>query len=799
MAENEKETKNDTAEGQSKELKRRPSLASKANLIKQKVLAKIGKADNAEKSEFPELKPELEATDNFHDYLKTIKKCFSKIAEGIEATTETESRFAETFVQCAIFGEKDLQNPTLAKCLNKASEFQKYLEDTRKTLASDVREKVAVPIKSLLENEYKASSSEANRFEKARLKLDASISELNSVQSSQKQKEKRVKEAEARVQEEQKNFNKVGAEVRDAMKYYNAVMEYRLMEVLVQYTELYHKFVQEGLKVLDELLPAIYEYKRYAREVREWRESRLIAERQSLKIPQATTVPVMYFGTALSETARKEGSQYPLLVEACIQYLEEKGLEEEGIFRHSAALPELNALRQKVEEGNLDFSNVEDPHLISGLLKAYLRELPEPLMTYDLYTEFVNINNTVAVEDKIVELQGLIKRLPPINRLILHRLCLLLYRITENTAKNRMGAFALSTVVVPNLLRPREPSPSQSAATDPRNLVNFLIENAREVFLPWNDELREAQTQVAGLLQEKKKQMAAAQGPPPPQPPDDTKDTKAPPSSAVAPSTTAADSTPLNNTAPNTNASSLTQGQQLKDEKMVLVPKPPAKVTTQVRKPMPTLSTGAPKETLTLPVPPTSPKSTTSPSAAKPTPTSATPIPTSTSSATDTIATASPMLLPPNQAATTPTTTATTNNTNTKKVTFTEVEQALAALESVTQLKADAPTTLPSNQRSRASDPSASSSSNVPPPPPRRATIDDPNLQTQPQTRTQTLSPPVGLQPTAPATASPPLVPTASSSSSQLVSGTGSNASDSSMPSPRTQTPKFAQIITTKK
>jgi hypothetical protein len=103
------------------------------------------------------------------------------------------------------------------------------------------------------------------------------------------------------------------------------------------------------------------------------------------------------------------------------------GLEEEGIFRRSAALPELNALKQRVEDGishtfpfsfpltftftcagvlisfacidmkgNLDFDNVEDPHLISSLLKMYLRELPEPLMTFDLYTEFIDINSTLS-------------------------------------------------------------------------------------------------------------------------------------------------------------------------------------------------------------------------------------------------------------------------------------------------------------------------------------------------------------------------------------------------------------------
>jgi hypothetical protein len=86
MSENDKETKNET-EGDVKELKRRPSLASKATLIRQKMREKMGKVDENEKSEFPELRPELDAAETFHEHLKKIKKCFSKISKTIEGNS----------------------------------------------------------------------------------------------------------------------------------------------------------------------------------------------------------------------------------------------------------------------------------------------------------------------------------------------------------------------------------------------------------------------------------------------------------------------------------------------------------------------------------------------------------------------------------------------------------------------------------------------------------------------------------------------------------------------------------------
>jgi hypothetical protein len=162
MAENEKDNKPEGEKGENepknepksegKEFKRRASLAFKANLLRQKVREIMGKVGDSEKSEFPELKLELQAADIFHEHLKKIKKAFSRISKALEGnrystasllssanlnddnhlalsncvvserlictccfldTTDNETRFAEAFVQCAVFGEKDLQNPTL--------------------------------------------------------------------------------------------------------------------------------------------------------------------------------------------------------------------------------------------------------------------------------------------------------------------------------------------------------------------------------------------------------------------------------------------------------------------------------------------------------------------------------------------------------------------------------------------------------------------------------------------------------------------------------------------------------------
>jgi hypothetical protein len=177
-------------------------------------------------------------------------------------------------------------------------------------------------------------------------------------------------------------------------QYYNAVADYKALEALVEYLELQRKFYSFGAKYLHEILPSLYEFKRHANEARDKRESiRLMRERQSLQ-PGAQFRGVKVFGVPLTQVCLQDNLPYPALVEQAVLYLEQQGLDEEGIFRRSPTLPELMTLRANCEEGNLDFSHVTDPHLVSALLKMFLRELPEPLIPCSLYDNVVAVNST---------------------------------------------------------------------------------------------------------------------------------------------------------------------------------------------------------------------------------------------------------------------------------------------------------------------------------------------------------------------------------------------------------------------
>lgn len=64
-------------------------------------------------------------------------------------------------------------------------------------------------------------------------------------------------------------------------------------------------------------------------------------------------------------------------------------IDTEGIFRRSGNISRINELKRKINEGNIIDMSSEDNHVVAGLLKTFLRDLAEPLLTYELYDEII--------------------------------------------------------------------------------------------------------------------------------------------------------------------------------------------------------------------------------------------------------------------------------------------------------------------------------------------------------------------------------------------------------------------------
>ncbi|XP_054897429.1 unconventional myosin-IXAa-like isoform X7 [Poeciliopsis prolifica] len=159
------------------------------------------------------------------------------------------------------------------------------------------------------------------------------------------------------------------------------------------------------------------------------------------------------FGVELSRLTSEERA-VPQLVEKLINYIEMHGLYTEGIYRKSGSTNKIKELRQGLDTDVstviLDDYNI---HVIASVLKQWLRDLPSPLMTFELYEEFLRAMGQPDKREVIQGVYSVIEQLSRTHLSTLERLIFHLVRISLQEETNRMSANALAIVFAPCILR----------------------------------------------------------------------------------------------------------------------------------------------------------------------------------------------------------------------------------------------------------------------------------------------------------------------------------------------------------
>ncbi len=161
------------------------------------------------------------------------------------------------------------------------------------------------------------------------------------------------------------------------------------------------------------------------------------------------------FGRSLTEQAAHEGRDVPVIVEKCIQAVEAFGMDYEGIYRKSGGTSQLKVITQLFDRGNAfdleDTDRFNDVSAITSVLKNYFRELPTPLLTFELYDELIHVVESKH-EDAAAKheaMKELVNRLPRQHYCTLQHLCLHLHHVQQRSADNRMNARNLGVVFGP--------------------------------------------------------------------------------------------------------------------------------------------------------------------------------------------------------------------------------------------------------------------------------------------------------------------------------------------------------------
>ncbi|XP_022219145.2 active breakpoint cluster region-related protein isoform X2 [Drosophila obscura] len=175
---------------------------------------------------------------------------------------------------------------------------------------------------------------------------------------------------------------------------------------------------------------------------------------------RATTKPGALFGAKMSQVLKREKRDIPFIISACIREVERRGMLEVGCYRVSGSASDLSKLKKAFESDAYEAEQLlreVDIHSVTGILKTFLRELPEALFTDQLYPRFFDTFSTLSNNNEATRTNELLKvfeELPPANKA---SICLILdhlIRVHEKEADNKMSLHNLAMVFGPTLLRP---------------------------------------------------------------------------------------------------------------------------------------------------------------------------------------------------------------------------------------------------------------------------------------------------------------------------------------------------------
>ncbi|XP_039904303.1 rho GTPase-activating protein 44 isoform X3 [Simochromis diagramma] len=195
-----------------------------------------------------------------------------------------------------------------------------------------------------------------------------------------------------------------------------------------------------------------------------------------IKAHQEAWVEKPSYGKSLEEHLTISGREIAFPIEACVTMLLECGMQEEGLFRVAPSASKLKKLKASLDCGVLDVQEYSsDPHAIAGALKSYLRELPDPLMTTELYDEWIQASNIQDMDKRLQALMATCEKLPTDNLNNFRYLIKFLAKLSEYQDANKMTPGNMAIVLGPNLLwTHNEPNMTEMMTTVSLQIVGII-------------------------------------------------------------------------------------------------------------------------------------------------------------------------------------------------------------------------------------------------------------------------------------------------------------------------------------
>uniref|UniRef100_A0ABI7YYV8 Rho GTPase activating protein 8 n=1 Tax=Felis catus TaxID=9685 RepID=A0ABI7YYV8_FELCA len=178
--------------------------------------------------------------------------------------------------------------------------------------------------------------------------------------------------------------------------------------------------------------------------------------------PPRPPLPTQQFGVSLQYLKDKnQGELIPPVLRFTVTYLREKGLRTEGLFRRSASVHTIREIQRLYDQGKpVNFDDYGDVHIPAVILKTFLRELPQPLLTFTAYEQILGITS-VESSLRVTRCHQILQSLPEHNYAVLRYLMGFLHEV-RGLSRARGGE-----APIPCLAQAALPAPGAHTARGP--------------------------------------------------------------------------------------------------------------------------------------------------------------------------------------------------------------------------------------------------------------------------------------------------------------------------------------------
>uniref|UniRef100_A0A182UN74 Rho-GAP domain-containing protein n=1 Tax=Anopheles merus TaxID=30066 RepID=A0A182UN74_ANOME len=185
------------------------------------------------------------------------------------------------------------------------------------------------------------------------------------------------------------------------------------------------------------------------------------------------------FNTPLRDHLKATDRKIAYVIELCVCCLLEKGLYEEGLLRVGCASSKLRRMISAINANYVSPPLADkycDPHVVAGVLKKYLRSLPDPLLTFEFYPDFVQAAQKPSDAQRKAAILDIVNQLPRENYDNLRYLTKFLSYLAEKNQENKMSPQNIAIVMSPNLLWSPNENENYMDQVNSTATVNTIVE-----------------------------------------------------------------------------------------------------------------------------------------------------------------------------------------------------------------------------------------------------------------------------------------------------------------------------------